>query len=123
MSIKQRPNERKKGRDRLTNHLSLSVSRMPFSVSVYICIIDRLVSELDRRYWSFNDVCENFGFSNKINLMSPKDLRPAALSLKRKYNSDLEEDFVEQVVQFRQFVGDRKMTSMSSLQLLKLLRQ
>uniref|UniRef100_A0A8P4KG01 TTF-type domain-containing protein n=1 Tax=Dicentrarchus labrax TaxID=13489 RepID=A0A8P4KG01_DICLA len=94
-----------------------------FCTSVYICIIDRLVSELDRRYQSYKDVCENFGFLNGLHFISPQDLRSAALSLQRKYNSDLEEDFVEEVVQFREFVQDENVSSTSAVELLKFLRR
>ena len=51
------------------------------------------------------------------------DLRSAALNLQRKYNSDLEEDFVEEVVQFREFVQDEKMSGTSAVELLKCLRR
>ena len=61
------------------------------------------MSELDRRYQSYKDVCENFVFLNGLHLISFQDLRSAALNLQRKYNSDLAEDFVEEV-QFREFV-------------------
>ncbi|KAI4808568.1 hypothetical protein KUCAC02_000625 [Chaenocephalus aceratus] len=46
-----------------------------FRTSVFIRVIDRLVSELDRRYQSYNDVCENFGFLNRFHSISPQDLR------------------------------------------------
>ncbi|KAF3832051.1 hypothetical protein F7725_025716 [Dissostichus mawsoni] len=70
--------------------------------SVFIRVIDRLVSELDRRYQSYNDVCENFGFLNRFHSISPQDLRSAARSLQQKYSSDLEEEFVEEAVHFRE---------------------
>ncbi|KAF3843389.1 hypothetical protein F7725_002238 [Dissostichus mawsoni] len=46
--------------------------RSRFRTSVFIRVIDRLVSELDRRYQSYNDVCENFGFLNRFHSISPK---------------------------------------------------
>ncbi|KAF3845791.1 hypothetical protein F7725_002869 [Dissostichus mawsoni] len=76
--------------------------RSRFRTSVFIRVIDRLVSELDRRYQSYNDVCENFGFLNRFHSISPQDLRSAARSLQQKYSSDLEEEFVEEAVHFRE---------------------
>ena len=43
-----------------------------FCTSVYIVVIDRLVSELDRRYQSYNDLYENFGFLNRSTRFPPK---------------------------------------------------
>ncbi|CAM4513430.1 unnamed protein product [Leuciscus chuanchicus] len=97
--------------------------RKHFCTSVYIYIIDRLVSQLDRRYQSYKELCENFGFLNGLHLISPQDLRSAALSLQRKYNSNLEEDFVVEVVQFREFVQDENVSSTSALELLTFLRR
>ncbi|KAK1897404.1 Eukaryotic translation initiation factor 3 subunit L [Dissostichus eleginoides] len=82
--------------------------RSRFRTSVFIRVIDRLVSELDRRYQSYNDVCENFGFLNRFHSISPQDLRSAARSLQQKYSSDLEEEFVEEAVHFRELPPSNK---------------
>ena len=118
----QRKKKRKRQADESSEPECELSGRRRFHTSVYICVIDRLVSELDRRYQSYNDVYENFGFLNGLHLISPQDLRSAALSLQRKYSSDLEEDFVEEVVQFREFVQDEKVNSTSAVELLKFLR-
>uniref|UniRef100_A0A8P4KM64 Zinc finger MYM-type protein 1 n=1 Tax=Dicentrarchus labrax TaxID=13489 RepID=A0A8P4KM64_DICLA len=118
----QRKKKRKRQADESSEPECELSGRKRFCTSVYICMIDRLVSELDRRYQSYKDVCENFGFLNGLHLISPQDLRSAALSLQRKYNSDLEEDFVEEVVQFREFVQDENVSSTSAVELLKFLR-
>ncbi|KAI4823366.1 hypothetical protein KUCAC02_011954 [Chaenocephalus aceratus] len=97
--------------------------RSRFRTSVFIRVIDRLVSELDRRYQSYNDVCENFGFLNRFHSISPQDLRSAARSLQQKYSSDLEEEFVEEAVHFRELVRNEKLSSTSAVELQKMLRR
>ena len=43
----------------------------------------------------------NFGFLNRFHSIFPRsDLRSAAMNLQKKYQSDSEEDFVEEAVQF-----------------------
>ncbi|KAK7162483.1 hypothetical protein R3I93_006713 [Phoxinus phoxinus] len=119
----QRKKKRKRQADESSEPECELSGRKHFCTSVYIYIIDRLVSELDRRYQSYKDVCENFGFLNGLHLISPQDLRSAALNLQRKYNSDLEEDFVQEVIQFREFVQDENVSSRSAVELLKCLRK
>ncbi|CAM4509097.1 unnamed protein product [Leuciscus chuanchicus] len=119
----QRKKKRKRQADESSEPECELSGRKRFCTSVYIYIIDRLVSELDRRYQSFKELCENFGFLNGLHLISPQDLLSAALSLQRKYNSDLEEDFVEEVVQFREFVQDENVSSTFAVEFLKLRRR
>lgn len=78
--------------------------RRRFAVSVYNVIIDRLVAELDRRYESYNTTLQSFSFLNNLLTTSPEELRTSASRLQRKYDVDLEDDFVEELIQFREFV-------------------
>ena len=83
----------------------------------------RLVSELDQRYQSYDVVYENFGFLYSLSSLSLQDLHSAALKLPTKYHSDLEEDSVEEVVQFSEFLQNEKESSMSVMELLQVLRR
>lgn len=77
----QRKRKRKRQADESSEPECELSGRRRFCTSVYICVIDRLVSELDPRYQSYNDVCENFGFLKRFHSISPQDVRSAVSSL------------------------------------------
>ena len=118
----QRKRKRKRQVDESSEPECELSGREHFCTSVFIVVIDRLVSELDRRYQSYNALYENFGFLNRFSSLSPQDLRSAAMSLQKKYQSDLGEDFVEEAVQFGEFLQHEKASSMSAKELLKMVR-
>jgi len=79
-----------------------------FAVDVFSVIIDKLVAELDRRYESYNALNSIFGFLNKIHILSSQELRSAAAVLQKKYHSDLQEDFVDEIEQFKEFIRTKE---------------
>ncbi|KAK1892600.1 Zinc finger MYM-type protein 1 [Dissostichus eleginoides] len=50
-------------------------------------------------------------------------LRSAARGLQQKYSSDLEEEFVEEAVHFRELVQNEKLSGTSAVELQKMLRR
>ena len=60
----QRKKKRKRQADESSEPECELSGRKCLCTSVYIYVTDRLVSELDRTYQSYKDVCENFGFLN-----------------------------------------------------------
>ena len=97
--------------------------RHKFLVIIYNVVIDRLVVELDRKFQAYNSTVESFGFLNTLQTTSSHGLRVSASRLQEKYAIDLEEDFVEEAIQFQQYV-QRDMTMSTSVgELLKLIRK
>ncbi|XP_048010458.1 uncharacterized protein LOC125244414 [Megalobrama amblycephala] len=86
-----------------------------FKTTVFIAIIDHLIAELDRRYHSYRDIQQTFGFLSEIPSIPLQDLRTGAANLQKKYAGDLEEDFVDEIGQFRQFIKENKDTSAKAL--------
>lgn len=117
----QRVRKRKKQPDESSEPDCQLSGRDKFSTSVFTVVIDRLLAELDRRYHSYNDVQEKFGFLNTLPSISTQDLRSSASSLMQKYPMDLEGDFVEEAVQFRDFIREEQNTS--ARELLQLIRR
>ncbi|KAK0148598.1 hypothetical protein N1851_011058 [Merluccius polli] len=126
---KQRMKIRKRQADDSSEPDSHLPGRQRFSVSVFNVVIDRLVAELDRRYQSYNSTLQSFGFlNNLLTTMCSEELRLSASRLQKKYDVDLEADFVEEIIQFREFVVGLGVqqdvnTSPSAGDLLKLLRK
>lgn len=91
-----------------------------FKATVFIAVIDGLVAELHRRYHSYKDIQQTFGFLNSVTSISAQDLRTGASTLQRKYASDLVEDFVEEIGQLREFMkGNTDNSARSLLQLIR----
>ncbi|ROL53437.1 C-type lectin domain family 4 member F [Anabarilius grahami] len=100
----QRHRKRKKQVDESTEPDYERSGRDKFKTTVFIAIIDRLIAELDRRYHSYRDIQQTFGFLSEIPSTPLQDLRTGAANLQKKYAGDLEEDFVDEIGQFRQFI-------------------
>uniref|UniRef100_A0A8C6WJK3 Zinc finger MYM-type protein 1 n=1 Tax=Neogobius melanostomus TaxID=47308 RepID=A0A8C6WJK3_9GOBI len=95
--------------------------RQKFAVNVFNVVIDKLVAELDWRYEAYNALKHSFGFLNKIHLLTSQELRSAAALLQKKYPSDIQEDFADEIVQFKEFIMNKDCTSSvkDMLQLMK----
>ncbi|XDV19134.1 hypothetical protein PO909_024682, partial [Leuciscus waleckii] len=111
----QRHRKRKKQADESSEPDYVRSGREKFKTAVFIAIIDRLVAELDRRYHSYKGIQQTFGFLNEITSIPLQDLRIGAANLQKKYAGDLEEDFVDEIGQFRQFLKEKEDTSGRSL--------
>ncbi|ROL49836.1 Galactose-specific lectin nattectin [Anabarilius grahami] len=59
--------------------------RDKFKTTVFIAIIDHIIAELDRRYHSYKDIQQTFGFLSKIPSIPLQDLRTGADHLQKKY--------------------------------------
>lgn len=69
--------------------------RSRFSLLVFTDVIDRLVAELDGKHQPYNNILESFGFFKQFSVKLKAS--------NKKYHTDLEEDFVAEVIQFREF--------------------
>lgn len=125
---KQRVKMRKRQADDSSEPDAHLPGRRRFEVCVFNVIIDRLMAELDRRYEGYNNTLQSFSFLNNLLTTCPEELRLSASKLQKKYDVDLEDDFVEELMQFCEFVvglGIQKVmnTSPSAGDLLQLLRK
>lgn len=82
-------------------HLS---GRERFSSGVFLVVMDRLLAELDRRFQSYNDLNSTFGFLNNISTLSAEHLHKKAADLQKRYHTDLENEFCEEIIQFKEFI-------------------
>uniref|UniRef100_A0A3P9PR07 TTF-type domain-containing protein n=1 Tax=Poecilia reticulata TaxID=8081 RepID=A0A3P9PR07_POERE len=76
----------------------------------FLVIVDRLLSEINHRYIAYN-LNNTFGFLNNFSGVTVPELRNKASHLQSKYSADLEMDFVEEIVQFKDFIRDKGITS------------
>lgn len=93
-----------------TSEVDLS-AQQKFSTSVFLVVVDRLLSEINRRYIAYDNLNNTFGFLNNISGVTVPELRNKASHLQSKYSADLEMDFVEEIVQFKDFIRDKGITS------------
>lgn len=91
-----------------------------FSVNVFTVIVDKLVAELDRRYQAYQEIDRYFGFLNNIQSLPVNAIRSSAISLQIKYSNDLQDDFAEEMVHFKEFIKkERKLSAREHLQLIR----
>jgi len=93
-----------------TSEVELS-ARQKFSTSVFLVVVDRLLSEISRRYAAYDNLNNTFGFLNNFTDVTVPELRNKASHLQSKYSADLEMDFVEEIVQFKDFIRGKGITS------------
>lgn len=58
--------------------------RQKFQVCMFNVTIDKLVAELDRRYKSYKDLEQSFGFLSNMHTITSEELRSNALCLQKK---------------------------------------
>uniref|UniRef100_A0A3B3QZT7 TTF-type domain-containing protein n=1 Tax=Paramormyrops kingsleyae TaxID=1676925 RepID=A0A3B3QZT7_9TELE len=119
----QRQRKRTKKADEPPEPDSVRPGRDKFRTTVFIAIIDRLLAEIDRRYDSYKNIRETFGFLSHLSSISLEDLRREATTLQEKYIGDLEADFVEEIVHFREYVKESQGKDTSAGLLLRDLRE
>jgi len=73
--------------------------REKFRVKVFNTIVDRLISEIDKRRRSYDNVNELFGFLTDRQISS-SDIKQKATHLVEAYQCDLEEAFVDEIQLF-----------------------
>uniref|UniRef100_A0A096MAY1 HAT C-terminal dimerisation domain-containing protein n=1 Tax=Poecilia formosa TaxID=48698 RepID=A0A096MAY1_POEFO len=93
-----------------TSEVDLS-AQQKFSTSVFLVVVDRLLSEINRRDIAYDNLNNTFGFLNNFSGVTVPELRNKASYLQSKYSADLEMDFVEEIVQFKDFIRDKGIIS------------
>lgn len=72
-----------------------------FRVNTFLVLIDRLVSELEKRQEVYNRFNEKFSFLTKMSELSSSTLTEKALFLEEMYPNDLETDLVQECIHFQ----------------------
>ena len=103
-------------------------ARNSMKIKVYFAILDNLINALEKRAASYKYHSETFGFLNKLQLYSEfgnDQLRVCAKNLVEIYNCDLEDEFTEEIIQFRYFIQNEEFSSNIPLSVsyLKLIRE
>lgn len=73
-------------------------------INTFNVVIDRLYAELKKRSDVYFDLNGKFGFLNCLSSISNEEIRKNASFLTEKYQTDLDDDFGEECVQFKSFV-------------------
>lgn len=83
-------------------------------IKVYFPILDNLINALEKRATSYKHYSETFGFLNKLQLYSEfgnDQLKVCAKNLVKMYICDLEDEFIEEIIQFRYFTQNEEFPS------------
>ncbi len=77
---------------------------------MFLIIIDRLVSEVEKRLGAYKNVCDSFGFLNSFSTLPNDDLRQCARKLVQQYQTDLEAVLPDELIIFKEFVKSQQST-------------
>lgn len=84
-------------------HLNFD-GKADLKINTFNVVIDRLYSELNKRSEDYFNLNEEFRFLNNLSSISIEDIRGKASILAKKYHTDIDDDFAEECVQFKNFV-------------------
>lgn len=101
------------------DHILIGVEK--FRVEVFLVIIDKLTSALQARHKSYTETCDYFGFLTRLKSLSVAEICEASRNLQRKYSTDLQDVFEDELVQFIKFC-DTTTDDLSPRNLMVLLR-
>jgi len=87
---------------------------------VFLVILDYLISDLNRRKKAYSNINNNFGFFLNLEKESTENIKNYAEKLIDIYPDDIEKDFIEEVIQFKDIICNFSIENKSSL--LKILK-
>jgi hypothetical protein len=77
-----------------------------FRVTVFLPMIDHLLTALQKRLEAYDAVSGKFGFLSKMPSVNGDQLRDAAERLVKTYTEDLNTSFPEEIVHFQEYMND-----------------
>lgn len=104
------------------NNTELS-GRNKFRVTTYKVIIDRFITELQRRGTAFEKLSKKFDFLTKLNILNTQEVCKGAFNLKDFYSGDLDENIKDECLHLQahllstEATKEKKMSSWSYINL------
>lgn len=88
-----------------------------FKINVFLTIVDRLISELDRRKCAYDRVFEIFYVLFKFRELSVGEIRSEALKLCEVYSQDISDDLVEEILHLKEYLAleDKKHVNINNM--------
>ena len=89
-----------------TLKILLFSGRENFRVTVFLPMVDHLLTALQRRLEAYDAVSGKFGFLSKMPSVNCDQLRDAAKRLVKTYPEDLNTSFPEEIVHFQEYMNE-----------------
>ena len=80
--------------------------REKFGITVFLPMIDHLLTTLQKRLKAYDVVSGKFSFLSKMPLVNGDQLRDAAERLVKTYPEDLNTSFLEEIVRFKEYMNE-----------------
>ncbi|KAL4143365.1 hypothetical protein QTP88_005703 [Uroleucon formosanum] len=100
-----RQKKRNKFFDETESNEELLGGEQKMKCEVFYVIIDKLAMNLRERKLSYTDINNNFGFILKLDTLDTNGIRENAKNLVKIYPEDLNETFIEELVQFKNILN------------------
>ena len=75
-----------------------------FRIGTFLVIIDSLVAALTKRQMAYMKLKGIFGFLRHLTTLTPDEVRDGTSNLIEAYPEDVEKDFVDELIQFSEFL-------------------
>ena len=111
----QRSKKRNAFSDECTEHEITLNGRERFKVSTFNVIVDKLISCLGHRMDAYRSICDKFRVLLNLGSEDLSSVREQAVELRTSYQSDLDENFTDEMIQFRCFMQSEQDKSPQNL--------
>ncbi|XP_065652763.1 zinc finger MYM-type protein 1-like [Hydra vulgaris] len=78
-------------------------SSQKFKIQNFLPVIDKFISNLDKRLSAYELVYQRFGFLRKIEQLSNREIENEAIKLVKIYQDDIDEHLGNELIQFKEF--------------------
>ncbi|XP_030757412.1 uncharacterized protein LOC115883224 [Sitophilus oryzae] len=85
-----------------------------FRIESYLPMIDKIISELEKRNKAYKEVSDIFGFFSRLSILSSEEIITKARNLILQYSDDLEDNLVQELLQFSAFLKTLNLNNESS---------
>lgn len=85
-----------------------------FRIESYLPMIDKIISELEKRNKAYKEVSDIFGFFSRLSILSSEKITTKARNPILQYSDDLEDNLVQELLQFSAFLKTLNLNNESS---------
>lgn len=109
---------RQRKRQRIEDAQPQETPDVTFRNSVFYVAVDSIIAQLNSRFQSIRNICNDFKGILKFQQLSEEDLSASCRNLKSKYSKDLSEDFEKQMLHLKSIYSATFSVSLTPIELL-----
>ncbi|XP_046608527.1 zinc finger MYM-type protein 1-like [Neodiprion virginianus] len=96
--------------DEVSGNEAILDGKQNMRIKTFLVILDRLSSELEKRSLAYKNVNARFGFLSRLPSLTDAEIITQCEDLRTTYSTDLDNDFGEECIHFRNFIREIRLT-------------